>query len=216
MKDEYKLNAARCLICDSVVVATEAGELNKCKCGNLTVTGNRNSNGLIRYIKQIDYYQKQYEELSLYSTGHKAAPSHAIIKPLSSLDDVIPGKCFIQYHLHSRRGGWRMLDERGQELQVVEVVVSKDRLYSTSVRFRFRPVAGINFYQCGELTEKAFDFFRYIQDEVIPDFLKTGRTRAELILILKDNGFQDRTGMRDNGGEWRICGEKIDELGCNE
>jgi hypothetical protein len=206
MKDDnkyYRLNAARCKICNTVVIATKNGELNHCHCGNLIVTGDLSFSGLVRYIKQIDIYREQYEELSQYDTGHPVSDGHVIINPQSALDTIKRGRCFIQYHLNSRRMSWKMSDEYGQDLEVVEIQAGEDGNYSVSVRFRFRPVNCFNFYICGAMSQKQVGVFNHIMVDIIPSFLDGPQTRGALYKILIDNGYQDRTGMfRED--EWRM------------
>lgn len=198
----YKLNAARCKICDTVVVATNNDEKTSCQCGNLIVAGNLSTGGLIRYIKQIDDYHEQYEELSQYNTGHSVSEASPIIKPQSALEEIRYGKCFIQYHIHSPERLWKNLDEYGQSLAVVETIVGEDYMYDTTVRFRFWPNKGLTFYASGDISPKSISFFEYIMKEIVQPFIAAGQTRLALYKILIDHDFQDRTGMKTD--EWRI------------
>lgn len=195
----YKLNAARCLWCEMTLVATEKGELHRCNCEKLVVTGDRSSCGIQRYTDS----RHMYQELSQYSTGHPIAPGHARIRPLSALEDIKPGGWFVQNQLDESVGGWyRGLDEFGQALWEDEITVGVDGFPWSKAIFRFRPVAGYKLYRCGDVSEKAVEFHRFILDKVVPPFMENGQTKQALIDVLVAEGFQDRSGM-GNEGKWR-------------
>lgn len=198
-KEYYKLNAARCLRCETTLVATTKYEIHTCGCENLIVTGDRYANNLLRYTKDKRYIQ----ELSLYDTGHPISIGHAYYKPQSALDPLRSGGWFVQSLLHGKMGGrYRyLLDDYGQACEIDEIEIGNDGCPWTKAIFRFLPVCGLRLERYGDISPKSIAFHIEMLS-IAGKFINTAQKKSDLIEVLLELDFQDRSGI-ENNGRWR-------------
>ena len=69
-RPSLKLNSAKCLLCNQVLVSTHVHDFNGCECGNLCVDGG------LEYVRRAFKDYTQVEELSQYYEDGETVPAY--------------------------------------------------------------------------------------------------------------------------------------------